>query len=213
MVKAGDAKTYEGQDLVLVFDSTRVDVDSTGLSHKRMHTLTKVLTSAGIGKLRAARFDYDPASNKIEITRARVHRADGKVETLDLGLLKDLPQPTHLIYWGARMKVLAVPPLEVGDALEIEHTLVGFMIAYLASDGEEERYIPPMRGTYYDVVMFGSNVLEQPTPPIKLKSYTITMPLRQAGTIRDLQRRGPRLDALRRRPHPLPLLESGRARL
>ena len=31
------------------------------------------------------------------------------------------------------MKVLPVPPLEVGDALELEHTLVGFTIAYLAS--------------------------------------------------------------------------------
>jgi hypothetical protein len=33
-----------------------------------------------------------------------------------------------------------------------------------------------MRGTYYDVIMFGSSILEQPTPPIKLKSYTVVMP-------------------------------------
>jgi hypothetical protein len=176
MAAAGDAKDYEGQDLVLVFDSTYVDVDSTGLSHKRMHTLNKVLTPAGIAKLRAARFDYDPASNKIELLGARVHRKNGTVEELALSSALDLPQPTHLIYWGARMKVLPVPALEVGDALELEHRVVGFMIAYLASDGEEERYIPPMRGTYYDVIMFGSDVLESPTPPIKLKSYTISMP-------------------------------------
>jgi transglutaminase-like putative cysteine protease len=173
---AGDAKDYDGQDVVLVFDSTWVDVDSTGLSHKRMHTLTKILTPAGIAKTRAARFDYDPASNKIEITHARIHRKDGSVEELSLSSIQDLPQPSHMIYWGARMKVLPVPPMEVGDALETEYKMAGFMIAYLASDGEEERYIPPMRGTYYDVITFGSNVLEESTPPIKLKSYTITMP-------------------------------------
>jgi hypothetical protein len=181
IASAGEAKEYEGQNQLLVFDSTRVDVDSTGLSHKRMHTLTKVLTPQGIAELRAVRFDYDPASNKIEVKRVRVHRKDGSTEDLDLSRLRDLPQPSHGIYWGARMKVLPVPPLEVGDAIELEHTMVGFMIAYLASDGEEERYIPPMRGTYYDVILFGSNTQEGPTPPIKLKSYMITLPENKPG--------------------------------
>lgn len=176
LIAATDAKDWDGEDVVLVFDSTWVDVDTTGLSHKRTHTLTKVMTAKGVARLRAARFDYDPSSNKIDVRAVRVHRKSGAVETLDLSKLLDLPQPTHSIYWGARMKVLAVPPLEVGDALELEAVSVGFMIAYLASDGEEERYIPPMRGTYYDVIMFGSNVLEQPTAAMKLKSYTITMP-------------------------------------
>ncbi|MBL0061381.1 MAG: DUF3857 and transglutaminase domain-containing protein [bacterium] len=173
---AGLAEDYDGANTVLVFDSTWVDVDSTGLSHKRTHTLTKVLTNAGIAELRAARFNYDPASNKIELLVAKVHRKDGSLESISFDGVKDLPQPTHLIYWGARMKVLPIPPLEVGDAVELEYSQMGFQIAYLASDGAEERYIPPMRGTYYDVVMFGSNVLEEATPPIKFKSYTITMP-------------------------------------
>ncbi|MDD5087969.1 MAG: DUF3857 domain-containing transglutaminase family protein [bacterium] len=173
---AGRSADWDDNDVLLVFDSTWVDVDTTGLSHKRVHTLTKVLTPNGVAKLRAARFDYDPASNKIEILTARVHRKNGTVETLDLGLLKDLPQPQHMIYWGARMKTLPVPPLEVGDALELEYMTMGFMIAYLASDGEEERYIPPMRGTYYDVIMFGSSIMENETPPMKRKAYTITMP-------------------------------------
>ncbi|MBU0507414.1 DUF3857 domain-containing transglutaminase family protein [bacterium] len=176
ITSAGQSEDWDDADVVLVFDSTWVDVDTTGLSHKRVHTLTKVLTGKGVAMLRGARFDYDPASNKIEIMAARVHRKNGAVEAIDLGKLRDLPQPQRSIYWGARMKVLPVPPLEVGDALELEYMTVGFMIAYLASDGEEERYIPPMRGTYYDVIMFGSSILENPTPPMKLKSYTVTMP-------------------------------------
>lgn len=174
--KTGDKDDYDGANTVLVFDSTWVDVDSTGLSHKRTHTLTEVLTPAGIAELRAARFNYDPASNTIELLTAKVHRKDGTMEAIKMDAIKDLPQPTHLIYWGARMKVLPIQPLEVGDAVEFEYTQMGFQIAYLASDGVEEKYIPPMRGTYYDVIMFGSNILDEESPPIKLKSYTVTMP-------------------------------------
>lgn len=176
---AGKPADYPEQPLLVVFDTTHVDVDTTGLSHKRMHVLTKVLTPAGIAKLRAVRFDYDPSSNKMELTRARIHRADGKIEDIDLAAAKDMPQPQHLIYWGARMKLLPIPPLEAGDALEVEHMLTGFMIAYLASDGDEERYIPPMRGTYYDVILFGGSagfLSFAGAPPTKVKAYTITMP-------------------------------------
>ena len=177
--QAGQADDYPDQPLLVLFDSTHVDVDTTGLSHKRMHVLTKVLTPVGIAKLRAMRFDYDPSSNKIELTRAFIHRASGMVDEVDLKSAVDMPQPQHLIYWGARMKCLPIPPLEVGDALEVEHTLTGFMIAYLASDGDEERYIPPMRGTYYDVILFGGSagfLSFAGAPPTKMKAYTITMP-------------------------------------
>ncbi|MBI5060410.1 DUF3857 and transglutaminase domain-containing protein [candidate division KSB1 bacterium] len=176
---AGTAADYEGQSTLIVFDSTWIDVDTTGLSHKRGHTLTKILTPEGVARLRAVRFDYDPASNRLEISRALIHRSDGNVDTVSSARATDQPQPQHLIYWGARMKVLPIPPLEVGDALELEHTLVGFTIAYLASDGEEEKYIPPMRGTYYDVILFGGAagfLSFGGAPPTKLKAYSIVMP-------------------------------------
>ncbi|MBU0692511.1 DUF3857 and transglutaminase domain-containing protein [bacterium] len=174
---AGTAENYEGQDIVCVFDSTMVDVEESGLSHKRVRTLTKVLTPAGVTALQSHRLDYDPASNKIEISIARVHRKDGTIEEIDRTMILDLPQPQHSIYWGARMKLVQVPLLEVGDAVEFESTTVGFMIAYLASDGEEERYIPPMRGTYYDVILFGGDIYSASTPPMKVKSYKVAMPL------------------------------------
>ncbi len=182
--QAGTTKDYPDQPLLVVFDSTVVDVDTTGLSVKRAHTLTKVLTPEGLAKLRAVRFDYDPSSNRIELTRARIHRANGTAEDIDLAVARDMPQPQHMIYWGARMKLLPILPLEVGDALEIEHELTGFTIAYLASDGDEERYIPPMRGTYYDVILFGGSagfLSFAGAPPTKLKAYTISMPESKVG--------------------------------
>jgi transglutaminase-like putative cysteine protease len=176
---AGSAADFEDQSTLVVFDSTWVDVDTTGLSHKRSHVLTKVLAPDGIARLRAVRFDYDPASNRLDLLRAAIHHADGRVETIDLSAATDQPQPQHLIYWGARMRVLPIPPLEVGDALEFESMLVGFTIAYLASDGENEKYIPPMRGTYYDVILFGGAagfLTFGGAPPTKFKAYTIVMP-------------------------------------
>ena len=184
IAQAGTPKDYPDEPLLIVFDSTVVDVDTTGLSVKRVHTLTKVLTPAGIAKLRAVRFDYDPSSNRFELLTARVHRANGAVEDVKLSAARDMPQPQHLIYWGARMKSLPVPPLEVGDALEIESSLTGFTIAYLASDGDEERYIPPMRGTYYDVILFGGSagfLSFAGAPPTKVKAYTISMPESKVG--------------------------------
>jgi hypothetical protein len=177
--QAGATKDYPDQPLLVIFDSTYVDVAETGLSVKRSHVLTKVLSPSGIAKLRAVRFDYDPSSNKIELKLARIHRTNGITENIDLASAKDLPQPQHLIYWGARMKLLPIPPLEVGDALEVEHELTGFTIAYLASDGDEEKYIPPMRGTYYDVILFGGSasfLSFAGAPPTKVKAYSIAMP-------------------------------------
>ena len=61
---------------------------------------------------------------------------------------------------------------EVGDALELETYRKGFMIAYLAQDEapDESRYIPPMRGQYFDIVLMQADV------PIVEKRYTLVLP-------------------------------------
>ncbi|HPI71021.1 MAG TPA: hypothetical protein PLF99_06815, partial [Tenuifilaceae bacterium] len=58
--RAGDAKDYPGSGYLLVYDSTRVDVQETGLSYYVTSTLYKVLTHAGAKELSAVKFDYDP---------------------------------------------------------------------------------------------------------------------------------------------------------
>ena len=62
-----------------------------------------------------------------------------------------------------------------GDAIEFRTYKKGFMIAYLGDEDDDrkgqapgdERYVPPMRGHYYDVVTFGSR------RPIHRKHYTV----------------------------------------
>ena len=154
-----DKNSYQSERVV-IFDRTKVDVESTGLSHRYQHRMVKVLKDSGAKALRALRFDFDPASNHVEILGLRVHRADSSFVDIDTSQASDITAPAGGIYWGARMLVQGLPALKVGDAVEFISYTKGFLIAYLGGEGangtdsDEERFIPPMRGHFYDVVTF-----------------------------------------------------------
>jgi hypothetical protein len=181
IAKAGEAKDYSDAAVVAVFERIDVTVEESGLAHYRKHSVTKILTEKGALERSALRFDYDPASNAIDVESVRVFRKDGSIDTVDLSALEDLFAPAWMIYWGARMKVIGLPRLAPGDAVEVKTHKKGFEIAYLgeasgapsggaAAIGEDERYIPPMRGHFYDVVYF------QDSYPMKEKRYDLHMP-------------------------------------
>jgi transglutaminase-like putative cysteine protease len=170
MLEKVTAEKYAGTDSVVVLDETKVEVEPSGLSHVYKTRLVKVLTEAGAMDLSTLRFDYDPASSYAEIRGLTVFRSDKRVEKVPEARVLDLPQPQEMIYWGPRMKLASVPKLHPGDAVEISTYSKGFVIAYLANGGDDEKYIPPMRGHYYDVVLF------QGDQPIVKKTYTIVLP-------------------------------------
>jgi len=165
-----DETAYEDADRLVLFDRTEVEVEETGLSHVFGHRFVKVVDFGGARALRALRFDYDPATNAIEIRSVRVHRADSTYVDVDPSAAVDATAPAYLIYWGGRMKVLPLPPLEPGDGVEMITYKKGFQIAYLGEGEEDERYIPPMRGHFYDVVHF------QDALPMLEKSYEVHVP-------------------------------------
>ena len=169
---AGDLAEHPDADLVTVFDRTDSEVEPSGLSHVVRHRLVKVLTSDGARSLGFQRFNYDPASQLIEIRRVRIHRADGGLTEVDPATSVDVTQPMWAIYWGARMRCLQLPRLHVGDAVELETYRKGFMIAYLGQSDttDESRYIPPMRGHWYDVQVF------QDSQPVMEKTVTVRTP-------------------------------------
>ncbi len=172
LLKPVTAAKYPGADAVAVLDETHVDVEESGLSHVNRTLLIKVLTEKGAAEYATLRFDYDPASSVAEIKKLTVFRADGSVQEVPPSRIYDLPQPQFMIYWDPRMKVASVPKLDPGDAVEIETYSKGFVIAYLNDPAQpgDEKYIPPMRGHYYDVVLFQGSL------PIVRKSYTIVLP-------------------------------------
>lgn len=165
---------YPNTDAVIVLEEIKVDVEESGLSHVYKKQVVKLLTEKGCKNYSTFRLDYDPASSYAEIKSIKVIRGD-KEEILDSTLFLDLPQPQSMIYWGPRMKLATIPLLNPDDAVEINTYSKGFVIAYLTGGeksgvSDDERYIPPMRGHYYDVVLFQSDY------PIVKKRYTLSLP-------------------------------------
>jgi hypothetical protein len=168
LLKSGDASKYPSDNLLVVFDSTQVVVKESGLTYVTGHSLTKVLTSKGAMDLDVVKFGYDPLSAYIRIDQVTIYKADGTVIALDTASVQDYPAPARAIYWGAREKMISIGHLEPGDAVEVFMFRKGFTYALLQD--EDDRYIPPMKGNFYDIVeFFGPN-------PIVEKVYQVTIP-------------------------------------
>lgn len=166
-VDAVSDSQYAGYDMVIVFDSTKVLMEESGLSHVWNHKLYKILTPAGGRDYNTVIVDYDPLSAYAEIPVVKIYRKAGGVEVLDNPVL-DYPAPAHMIYWGARQKMVAIGRLEPGDAVEFSTYKKGFTYALLQNEDPDAKYIPPMRGHFYDIVPFWS------TQPIQEKVYQVS---------------------------------------
>lgn len=167
--KAGSAADYPGSNVLIVFDSTTVDVQPSGLSYFYSHQLMKILTTDGALQKRVIEYGYDPLSAFVEFRQVTIYRKNGLVEELDLKRVLDYAAPARAIYWGAREIMIEIGRLEPGDAVEVVMFKKGYTYALLTQD-DEERYIPPMRGHFYDIVPFWSD------DPIIEKVYKTIVP-------------------------------------
>ncbi len=167
---AGDSKTFPHSDIVVIYDSTSVNMQPTGLSHYNMHKLIKILTNKGAKQNHVVKVGYDPLSAYVEIQKVLVYKANGDIKKIDNPVL-DYAAPARAIYWGAREKMIEVGKLEPGDAIEIVSFKKGYTYALLqGADNSDDKYIPPMRGHFYDIVPFWSN------DPVLAKVYTLITP-------------------------------------
>lgn len=168
---AGTAKEFPGAPYLVVFDRTAVSVEESGLSHVDREVLYKVLDVEGARELQSLTFGYDPLSAFVEVKAMKVLRAGGTMETIPLSAVRDYPAPARAIYWGAREIIAPAGRLEPGDGVWVKTYQKGFTYALLADGTEtDDRYIPPMKGHFYDIVPFYSRV------PVKVKDYRVTMP-------------------------------------
>ncbi len=147
-------KLYKDNHKVLVFDSISADVKESGLSYVIRKQLFYAIDSHGAGDLNTVTYNYDPLSAYVEIRKAVIYRKDGTKEILDSTHFFDYPQPARMIYWGARQKMVEAGKLNPGDALYVELFRKGFTYALLCNNNDDDKYIPPMKGHYYDIVKF-----------------------------------------------------------
>lgn len=168
---SGCKKDYPNANMLIVFDSTNVDVQESGLSYVTTHKLYKVFTPKGALELKQIIYGYDPLSAYVDIQKVIIYRKDGSIEPIDMSKVMDYPAPARGIYWGASEKMIEVGRLEPGDALEVFLFKKGFTYALLFNEsGDDDKYIPPMRGHYYDIVEFWSR------EPVREKVYRLWIP-------------------------------------
>ncbi len=167
---SGCAEKYPGSRVLVLYDSSYVRVKESGLSYAREHKLVKILTPLGAKIYASVNLNYDPLSADIEVLSAKIYRKSGKVIEIKKDNIFDYPAPARMIYWGARNKTIQFGRLEPGDAVEIITMRKGFTYALLLDENEDERFIPPMRGHFYDIVPFwvSNHTLE--------KTYCVEMP-------------------------------------
>ncbi len=167
---AAPSDKYDGYDYVTRLDSTFVDVEETGLGYFHITQKVEVLTSKGALQWRTVKYDYDPLTATAEFKSVRIIRKDGTIENVSIAGEMDYPAPARAIYWGARQKMMNIGRLEPGDMVEYQIFKKGFTYALLTDEGDD-RYIPPMRGQFYDIVPFWSD------QPVVRKVYCVNLPL------------------------------------
>lgn len=170
ITNSGDSKDYPGKSELIIFDSTCVSVMETGLSYVNMHKLVKILSPAGAKQNAVVKIGYDPLSAYVDIKAVKIFKKSGEEISLDISKVLDYPAPARMIYWGAREKMIEVGRLEPGDAIEVFLFRKGFTYALLQEGDEDDKYIPPMRGHYYDIVEFWS------ANPVVVKVYQLSIP-------------------------------------
>ncbi|MCD6332238.1 MAG: DUF3857 and transglutaminase domain-containing protein [Bacteroidales bacterium] len=156
-------KTY-----VTLFDSTRVDMEETGLSHYYLHQKYLIKGPGGIRQFRAIRYGYDPQSAYAEIQKVIIRHPDGTIQQFTKADEVDYTAPGGSILWGAREKMIETGRLSAGDEVEIYRYKKGYTYALL--DQNDEKYIPPMRGHFYDIVPFWVST------PTRRKVYQVDIP-------------------------------------
>lgn len=155
------------QHKTVLFDSTYVVMEESGLSHVTNHQRVRANDYAGCRELATLKVDYDPLSAYVEFLQVLVHHADGRSEDVLLRVY-DYVAPARLIYWGASQKMVEIGHLDPGDEVEFVTYKKGFTYALL-EPGDDDRYVPPMRGHFYDIVPFWSH------SPVAKKVYRVNV--------------------------------------
>lgn len=179
---------YAGSNTITLFDSTGVYMEESGLSHVLTHKCIEMYSFKGCSDYSTYKIDYDPLSAYCDIERVLIHRqATGKTDTLlwpghDGNItVYDYVAPARMIYWGSSQKMVQVGRLNLGDKLEVWTYKKGYTYALLQDEhpslngtftalpDNDDRYVPPMRGHYYDIVPFWGD------QPIKSKVYQLNI--------------------------------------
>jgi hypothetical protein len=169
--EAGTAGDHQGENYIIVYDSAVNRVKPSGVTYVDRYVISKLLTEEGCRDRSVLRWHYEPQSSFVDVREVNVVR-DGRRIPVDIGAIEDLPAPQRMIYWRDRIKLLQLPRLKVNDGIEVRTFRKGFTYALLRDSDVpgDEKYIPPMPGEYFDIVLFAGDA------PILEKRYALLLP-------------------------------------
>lgn len=139
-------KDFQNQPVIVLLDSTSVQVADNGSGTFTIRKIIKVGTPQGALKNRVLKYDYDPLTAFAEFKTVTVYRPDGSIKNIDPKTAQDYAAPARAIYWGARQIMIELGQLEPGSVIDYEIAKKGFTYALLGS-ADEDRFVPAYAGT------------------------------------------------------------------
>jgi tetratricopeptide (TPR) repeat protein len=117
--KAGTPDAWKGRESAILLHRMATRVSSTGLGERLDQRIIKVLDERGIRSQAQHAFAFDPAESYVEVRRARVMRADGRIEDIGVTEYYSLAEAGYRMYYDQRQAVVEFPGLRVGDVVEV----------------------------------------------------------------------------------------------
>lgn len=150
---------YPDANGVIVFDSTRVNLKSSGKATILQHRLVKILSTYGKKKFGELSVSYCTIYDTVMIIMARIITPEGKVIEVPKKKIRDIPMPAFGKFFlpNVRIKKLTFPGLDIGSSVE-----------WIVKD---ELRNPPLENHFDDYDLFEGD------EPIKEKVYILKAPL------------------------------------
>lgn len=170
--KAKADNNFSSAPVAVLLDSTGVSVTDNGSGSFTIHKVLRIQNNSGALSHRVLVYDYDPLTASARFDKVTVYGSDGSVRQVDPATTCDYAAPARAIYWGARQIMIELGALQPGDVVDYTIAKKGFtyaLLSGLAAD-DDERFVPPMRGEFYDIVPFW---VDYPTVE---KVYSVSVP-------------------------------------
>lgn len=117
--QAGTPDAWQGRDSAVLLHRIVTRVAASGLGERLDQRIVKVLDERGIRSAAQHAFAFDPAESYVEVRRARVMRADGRVEDIGVTNYYSLAEAGYRMYYDQRQAYVEFPGLRVGDVVEV----------------------------------------------------------------------------------------------
>ena len=150
---------YPDANGVIVFDSTKVDLEPSGKATILQHRLVKILSTYGKKKFGELSVGYCTIYDTVMVLLARVITPEGEVIEVSKKDIKDIPMPAFGKFFipNVRIKKVTFPGLDIGASVE-----------WIVKD---ELRNPPLENHFDDYDLFEGD------EPIKEKVYILKAPL------------------------------------